>query len=212
MLGIAAVATLILGYLPVNFVSGIRNPDTNVNTIVTSILLIAGCGLFLSLARSPQGSKNQYIKNTEYYLQNDQLFRIELEHRVPDSKTAARSEIINAGKELLTASEELKSYILKCETGVTTFGPDFVTHGTWLGETYTAIYFEDGTPAMENYNALLGKLEQYNLQCEKAPEMHTVKEFSILSQNGNERVYDTLNKLVQLQLFILQNERIAAEG
>lgn len=58
MMAVTSVGILLLVYLPVNLITGIRNPETKVNTIVSSILMIAGCGLFFSLARSPQDQLN----------------------------------------------------------------------------------------------------------------------------------------------------------
>ncbi|MGZ3884338.1 MAG: hypothetical protein ACXVP0_02085 [Bacteroidia bacterium] len=49
IMGVCAIATLLLVFVPVYLVSGLRNPDTKVNTIITSILIIAGSGFLLIL-------------------------------------------------------------------------------------------------------------------------------------------------------------------
>ncbi len=45
-----AVATFV--YIPVYFFTGIRNPDLKVNTIVTTVLMVMGCGLLFTLVNT----------------------------------------------------------------------------------------------------------------------------------------------------------------
>lgn len=52
LLGTIFVGLMVLVYIPVYFFSGIKNPDLKVNTIVTTIIMIMGCGLFLTLVNS----------------------------------------------------------------------------------------------------------------------------------------------------------------
>lgn len=52
LMGTIFVALMVLVYIPVYFFSGIKNPDSKVNTIVTTIIMIMGCGLFLTLVNS----------------------------------------------------------------------------------------------------------------------------------------------------------------
>ncbi len=73
MLSLASPIILMLVFLPIYFVTGIRNADTKVNTIVTSILLIVGCGLFFSLTITPQGSRLISVWSTQDYLRNEQI-------------------------------------------------------------------------------------------------------------------------------------------
>jgi len=50
IMGYTSIGTLLLLFMPINLVNGIKNPETKVNTIVTSILVVAGCGLWLTMA------------------------------------------------------------------------------------------------------------------------------------------------------------------
>lgn len=52
LLGTIFVGLMFLVYIPLYFFSGIKNPDLKVNTIVTTIIMIMGCGLFLTLVNS----------------------------------------------------------------------------------------------------------------------------------------------------------------
>jgi hypothetical protein len=52
LMGTIFVALMVLVYIPVYFFGGIKNPESKVNTIVTTIIMIMGCGLFLTLVNS----------------------------------------------------------------------------------------------------------------------------------------------------------------
>lgn len=52
LMGTSFVALMVLVYIPVYFFAGIKSPESKVNTIVTTIIMIMGCGLFLTLVNS----------------------------------------------------------------------------------------------------------------------------------------------------------------
>jgi hypothetical protein len=52
IMGMGAVLTMMFIFVPIYFFSGIRNPETKVNTIVSTLVFILGCGLFLTLINS----------------------------------------------------------------------------------------------------------------------------------------------------------------
>jgi hypothetical protein len=152
MLGMLSVAILILIYLPVNLVTGIRNPDTKVNTIVSSILLVAGCGLLMSLVRSPQGSREYYIAITQDYLRNESICRHE-QQLTPVTSAGAR--------EIIGLCEQLSEYILEMETGNKSIASDFEQKQAWLGETYAVMFFKEGSIARQQYDRLQDSASAY---------------------------------------------------
>jgi len=72
-LGYSSVILIGLILLPIYFITGIKNPENKINTIAISIVMIMVCGLWLSLVRSPQGTKALGIKNTTVFLINEQI-------------------------------------------------------------------------------------------------------------------------------------------
>jgi hypothetical protein len=48
IMALISVAILLLIFMPINLVNGIRNPDRKLNTIVTSVLIVAGCVLWFT--------------------------------------------------------------------------------------------------------------------------------------------------------------------
>lgn len=205
MMGITSVGILFLLYLPINLVTGIRNPETKVNTIVSSILLVAGCGLFLSLARSPHGSKIQYIKNTAYYIRNEQLFQQE-QQQIKEFKSINHTAVLlsEQNKKIIELCEELKSFIVEKETGQKELKADFEMKEAWLGETYVNIYFSDESEAYKKYVELNNLIKNNKYSGESGKSIVNAAAFL---ENDNERVDGALNNLVQVQLFVLQNAR-----
>jgi hypothetical protein len=49
MMGTTFVIIMLALYIPLSFFSGIKNPEAKINTIVTTIIMIMGSGLFLTL-------------------------------------------------------------------------------------------------------------------------------------------------------------------
>ncbi|MBA3682702.1 MAG: hypothetical protein H0W73_16305 [Bacteroidetes bacterium] len=83
MMGLLFVVIMVAVYIPLYFFSGIKNPDSKVNTIVTSILMVMGCGLFLTLVNSRPYIQeysalvsNSYLQNSyeSFSDENEQLF------------------------------------------------------------------------------------------------------------------------------------------
>ena len=203
MMGLVSVGILILIYLPINLVTGIRNPSTKVNTIVSSVLLVAGCGLFLSLAKSPQGSKIQYIKTTDYFIRNNRLVQNELQLLVKSAGKTESDSTSAQSKNILALCEELKSYLLEKETGLKTLDADFINKQAWISETYASYYFEPESEEFKKLSSLTDMIKQYNTSSKSAT---AIPEFSVLSDQNNDRVIDVLNNLVQIELFVLQSE------
>jgi hypothetical protein len=79
LIGMTSLAVLILLYVPFYLITGIRNPETKVNTAITSILIIAGCAFLLILPGRQKSKKLSdreitYMRNEEKNL--NELFRI----------------------------------------------------------------------------------------------------------------------------------------
>ena len=52
LMGSTFVIIMLALYIPLYFFSGVKNPESKINTIVTTIIMIMGCGLFLTLVNS----------------------------------------------------------------------------------------------------------------------------------------------------------------
>jgi hypothetical protein len=125
IMGVISIAIMLLVFTPVYFFTGIRNPDTKVNTIVVTILLIMGCALFLTLVNSrPSASianatekSNQHLEETYRYvsLQNETIFA----SLINDSSNykSPLKELHKKGNELCEKIEELKINLFQTTEG-----------------------------------------------------------------------------------------------
>ncbi|MBP9082764.1 MAG: hypothetical protein KBH11_06790 [Bacteroidia bacterium] len=209
MMAVTSVGILLLVYLPVNLITGIRNPETKVNTIVSSILMIAGCGLFFSLARSPQGSVKYYCMNTEYFLRNEQLLKTQIQLSGSNPGSTPTNSL---GRKLIDKSETLKQFIIEQETGYKSIDENFKANQAWLGETYILQILEGNQTGEQQVTELNALISEYNNELAKISKRSNMGIDNEFSQDYLKqlRVTDMLNNLIQIELKVLSNEQLAS--
>ncbi len=204
MMGISSIALLGLVYLPIHFLTGIRQAETKVNTIVSSILVLASCGLFLGLVRSPGASKALNIKNTHVFVRGEQI--LENESRQVDiylMNHAIDPEMAKISDAIYNACNELKSIIIERETGYKELDKDFENRDAWIEDGWVSSYFKPETKGYIKRNELKELTERYNKVYTSAGLVPL--ESSVLQMN-EDRILNTLNDLTQLQMLVLQNQ------
>ena len=72
LLGVTAIISLIGLFLPIYFITGIKNPETKTNTIIISLVTCLGAGLFLALVNTRPSAT---IAEKSYY-SNQQMQKI----------------------------------------------------------------------------------------------------------------------------------------
>ena len=205
MLSIIALAFLMFLYLPVYFFSGMRNPDTKTNTIVNAVLIITACGLILTLVRSPQGTKIMEAQITADYLMMDNILKTEL---ILLNKHAATDPLLadSSAEKVFTMCEKMKEEIIFIETGKKKIDPNLNTSQQMIGLTDFHQIIADYPSVSTVYEALKIAAKDYNMKYTK--EGLGIHRIDIESPNDKDyKTYDALNRLVKLQLFLLQNER-----
>jgi len=204
------IAILLLIFTPIFVITGIKNSETKVNTIVTSIIIIIGCGLWLTLVVSPKASKFMLTKNTTNYLRNEQLLQNEksLLQALQENDSIHLQQTNST--EIITICEELKTLIIKEETSYNSIDTDFESKNILMEDNFVKKYFEDDTTSKKLLE-LQSLIKDYNA-CKIASNQKIKIKYSIFDKHTNikdAKVYNTLNELIQLQLFVLQNERIS---
>jgi len=206
ILGYSANAMLVLIFLPIFIILGIKNEDTKANTIVTSIIIIMGCGLWFTLVISPKASRMMLLRNTSSYLRNEQLLKSEL-----DILNGFSDSINNFDKatetRIFNLCEELKAEMITGEIGQSIIPTDFESKNILMEDVFVEKYLADAE-SMGKLNELNKLIGEYNQQSKGA--MMTIPiEFTIFDELGyirNEKLYNTLNELNQIQMFVLQNK------
>lgn len=205
MLCSIALGIVLVVFLPVYFFSGVRNPQTKVNTIVSSVLLFAGCSLVLALIRIPSSSKKEYVANTNYFLGNEQIVANE-QRFLAQVHSDIETSLASDGIKISQLCEELKVFLLERETGVKKLDADFENKGTWISDSYASEFFSDTPEQSLKRNQLRQIIAEYN---QKNAEVIGFQKISVHSSlfEGSGFVRTALNDLIQIQMIVLQNQR-----
>lgn len=210
LMGISSIALLGLLFIPVYFVTGIRKADTKVNTIVSSILLFAACGLFLGLSRSPQKSKALAIKDTGVFVRSERILENEyrqtlryIEAHNVDADLQAKSG------EIFQLCAEIKAEILAGETGHSTIGDNFENEDVLLSDDWASGYFQEGRKCQALLKELKQHVKEYNSTYKGAASsgFQQLPIRATLLESTQDRVINVLGELTQLQMLVLQNQQ-----
>jgi len=108
--------------------------------------------------------------------------------------------------------EELKRFIVKTETGVEKLDKDFERKEAWLGDSRILTYMEEDQTASAQWSDLKTAIKEYN-KLNASTSIGGEKPLQITSLILNFKdckTTEALNSLIQIQHFVLQNERIIA--
>jgi hypothetical protein len=209
MLGMTSVLVLLFGYLPLYFFTGIRDPEKKTNTIVSSILILAGCGLFLTLVRTPAASQKTYLQNTRSYVYQEALLERE-KILAMNSLGDAGSTLEPNAKNIYELCETMKAFIIRVETGNNKLQDDYETTGNYLGDTRIDRFIQDDKEAAARLQELKDATLNYNqmigTKIKSAGGPTPIS--SVILESKEYRTTEALNSLVQIQLSVLQNQRL----
>lgn len=204
MLIMSAFFMMLLLFLPIYFFTGIRNPQTKVNTIVSSILLAAGFGLILVLIRAPAGTRSQHLEDTRYFVRNEQILKSAQQQNQFILNQVASSNSDNVGSEIFTLCDKLKHYLVEKETGLQAVPVDFETKEIILGDAWANDYLSDASFASD-VEVLKNKIASFNhaISASNSAAFISIDEVQF---NKQVTVKAALNNLFQVQMIVLQNQ------
>lgn len=110
MMWISSLGLLFFIFLPLFFFSGIRKPETKLNTIISSVLILVAIGLLFALTQL------RSTKWTDYSETNADIQHIELSEfaqRQSSDTTPVSSHIRSAGSALMESIENLKKGLIQ---------------------------------------------------------------------------------------------------
>lgn len=195
MLIITGFGALLLVFLPVYFFTGIRQAETKVNTIVSSVIILSAASLILILVRSPKASQDVYAATTESILRSEQILQTQKQQ---NQKWVISDTADVTGNEIYDVCQDLKKYLIECETG----GAELDTaQGKYITEGSAEDYFGAESKAALNLQKVQKAIAQYNAT---APSGSL--KLDDLSEVQKQRVSDVLNRLIQTQIMVLQNK------
>lgn len=208
-----SMGVTMLLFLPMYFFSGIRNAETKVNTIVSSILIVSACGLLLVLMRTPRSSHMREKMMTESYLRSQSILQAEQAELVKKIKSDSL-QINQIGNEIVDLSEKLKLQIVETETGSKNLIDDFYKNDMVITDHVISDVFLGGAldKEVETILNLLKKYESKNAdnlkQEDSKGNLNELMFFNFYRRQDMSAVttFEVLNQLTQLQMILIQAE------
>jgi len=211
VLGVSSVIIILLGFLPLYFVTGYRNPLTRVNTVLSSVFIIIGCGLFFTLTMTPKSAHLVDVRTTHNFLRNEQILmhdKAMIEKSVSSKQTDEAEVALN--KKIYSLCEDIKSMILRWDAGTDQLH-DFEDNHSLIGHHAVPDYLRNNQEAASKLSELGGAVAQYNSTCAPNSSLLAIPQTSnLLDIRNGAPQYTTanaLNDLFQIRLILLQNRR-----
>lgn len=195
VMSLIAIGIMIFVFLPVYLFAGIRNPETKTNTIVSSILIVAGCGLVLTLVRSPAGTREQYAMNSGNFFRSEMILKSEQKQGIPLQNPTERN--------IFSLCESVKTFLVFKETGSNEISADFESKELFLGDSSAENHLSSSAEMEKKISELRQNIEVYNKGI-KSGQQPILLTRTVLEIPGK-KVTDALNDLVQIQMIVLQN-------
>lgn len=229
MMGLGSILAMAFVFLPIYFFSGIRNPETKVNTIVSSLIIILGCGLFFTLINTRPSATiertnvlaNQHTQNSYEYLLKQNAHSYETVSKDSTLKQEELSKLRTACTNLCNSIEDLKLKLVSASEGIDIKKIDFNTmNGGGDYGVPTMMLFDDNGNARGDLKQLRKNLSDFNSLVSQAYGQKTENLINLGNQlNAKEEMvtwevsnfYYTpisivLRNLTQIQLDVLSIE------
>lgn len=206
-LNLLVIVALLFVFIPIYYFTGIRNPDTKTNTIVTTILLIGFGGMLFALT-SLRSSRQASLSKMYNYMQTEELIN-RMQYIKPDS-SFQHSGLAKLSTDIQHLAVKIKGMIINDQLGQATIPPDFEAQNIWLEESGLGDEFERERKGEFMVDNLKLMIDQYNLLIAKEHNKNSIPNTiekildNKLLQQSN---YTLLASISQIQLMLLENEK-----
>ena len=191
-------------FIPVYFFTGIRNPDTKLNTIVTTIILVGATGLQFTMMNVRPALKLTQIKMYSY-IQSEEILK-KIQNNAANSGNSSNKIVTDINSK----AELIKSMILENAIGEKTIPKDFESRDIEMQEGGLAMDFYDNGNGIQLLSELKTEINNYNASGAVSPENKIPVEHSILNiefdKIGRYSNYSVLNSLTQIQMYLATAE------
>ncbi len=188
-------------FIPLYFFTGIRNTETKVNTMTSTILLVlAGGLLFILTSLRPS---YQIMKNNMYsYIQNEQILH-KIQNKLNDS-IQNKTVVANINRDC----EAIKEVIIQYEIGEKSIPADFEAKDDIIKEGNLSNDFYNNGKGIQLLSNLKKAVDQYNPSLTEEDRI-TVKNTILdadLSKIGLYSNLSVLNSIVQVQMCLANSQ------
>ena len=195
-LWLLSLGILGLVFIPTYFFTGIRNPETKVNTIVSSILMTVVGSLFFALT-SLKPSQPSIEQKLAIYLQNEDLLK-----KMEQKNLAAMPENPSL-KEINSLCVQIKKMIIKNEIRMDSLPNDFQNKNILFNDNILGGTFSENGEGQKLFKTLKSKVESYNATnaSAKIPMENSILSDDFANLPDDSNLY-ALNSLTQIQLLV----------
>ena len=199
MLGGCALFVFVFIFIPLYFFSGVRNPETKLNTIVSSILFVGASGLLFTLINTRPAQQQTEVKMYAYLESEELLKRLQnMTYKVAITNT--KQQLIVS--KINDAAEQMKSLIMVRTTGKSKVSHDFENEDIFLEERNLGPAFEKGQEGALLYAQFKNSIEEFNLLNSKSNELKIptdhFKEGEIVLYNN----FVVLDYIIKTQMYV----------
>ena len=203
ILWLIAIAVSMFVLIPVYFFTGIRNPDTKVNTIVTSIVLVGATGLLFAMVNVRPSFKLTQIKMYSH-IQSEELLKKIQSRQKTTSKNNFKLKILAEG--INSKCERVKVMILQNSIGVPAIPRDFETKNILMEESNLGNDFSDNGEGIQLLKHIKAEIIHFNNSesisgSTKIPVDDTILNID-LDNIGRYSNFTILNGIVQIQMHL----------
>jgi hypothetical protein len=166
------------------------------------------CGLWLTLVRTPYGSKIKNIKDTSSFLINEGI--VSSQQNLYDfviKTDSSKSKLRVMSQQIISLCEKIKMSIVLKETGTTKLSNDFESKLQFISDDIFRYAYTEN----KDVDALQALIKTYDLELESTPtktklptEYKTMSEEHLPFFVGTN--LEVLQQLQQVQLMVMQND------
>lgn len=186
--------------IPVYFLTGIRNPEIRVNTIVTTVMLLGGTGLLFSLVNIQPSSRQSLLKMSAY-IQSEHLLK-KMQCRV-----ASTDPLVT---DINRTAEEIKGFVLEHMIGQSSLPKDFKEKNIIVDDSNLAEGISDQEKGQQLFFHLRESILKYNANQALAQENKIPTDLFQIEKIGSVSKYTFLNSIIQLQMYLATNDNPTA--
>lgn len=183
--------------VPVYFFSGIRKPETRVNTIVATVLLLGVLGIQFTMTSLRPSS--QTMGRIYTYLQSEELLQ-----KMRSTNTTGSAADVQMADAIQATCQEIKQLILQTQLKQKSIEANFEPKEIAGNEKYAGLgFFATGRPH-ELLTQLQKQVTDYNqnkTEAQKIPIQNTILDTELSKRDFFSSLY-VLNNLTQIQIYL----------
>jgi hypothetical protein len=207
-MGYLTILILLFIYLPLFYTSGVKHPETKINTVITSIIIIVGCGLFLTLVVTPKTQKAQLVKATANIYRSEQILEKEKILLVKMNSLSEESLANSSKSKILFEELDLfKTKLVKFSGGIDKLNSEFIANNNFLEDVMLDDYL-DGQKEEEQLVKLRQAILDYN-KAKLGNEKINIETTFLDNKSIHfiQRVPTAITEIIQIQMQLIQSQR-----